>query len=361
MDNNWQGGVGLSANGNTAIALEKRLIDIYKRTTLPLSDNYMKLLVAVNGVLENENENIRPKDAAGSSGGILYLSKTIPTIIMPDLHARTDFFVSTMITPVTEGATVLDMLAAGRLQIVCLGDGFHAEGRQAQRWKQAFTEFQGGFRKHGRMDEEMRESLGIMEMVMEMKISFPEHFHFLKGNHENITNEKGGGNFPFRKYAYEGAMVLDYVKKFYGEEFLQLYYTFEKNFPLLAVGRNFLISHAEPNSFYDRESVIAYRDNADVVSGLTWTDNDEAEEGSVSRMLEHYLPAEAQAEGRYFGGHRPVSGVYASRADGLYIQIHNPQKFQIVCLSAVEPIDERRCFAEIENRALQTLPGGHRS
>ena len=178
----------------------------------------------------------------------------------------------------------------------------------------------------------MRESLGVMGMVMELKRCFPRRFHFLKGNHENITNESGSGNFPFRKFALEGVMTLEYMERFYGEEVVMAYALFEKALPLLAVGRGFLISHAEPGSFYDRESIIAFRRHPEVVSGLTWTDNDQAERGSVQRMLSCHLGEAEGARGWYFTGHRPVSGHFRLRAGGRLVQIHDPEAFMIARL-----------------------------
>ena len=93
----------------------------------------------------------------------------------------------------------------------------------------------------------MRESLGLMEMVMECKSAFPGRFHFLKGNHENIANEEGGGNHPFVKFALEGFMVADYMRLLLRRRRSWPATTsFEKELPLLAVGSGFLASHAEP-------------------------------------------------------------------------------------------------------------------
>jgi hypothetical protein len=351
MDDAMQGSRQLLGNGAAAAAPLKRLIEIYKRTQPPSSESYLRLLDLLEQVLENEDERVRPRDAAGRPGGILCLFPDIPTVIVPDLHARLDFFLSVMLAPLAGGRTTLEAVSRRELQVVCLGDAFHAEGRRAARWQQALAEFQSGFEKHRHMDDEMRESLGVMEMVMEMKKTFPLHFHFLKGNHENIANENGGGNFPFRKYAYEGAMVLDYVRRFYGEEFLRAYYNYEKSLPLLAIGDGFLISHAEPRKFYDTESVLNYHSRSAVVAGLTWTDNDEADRSSVRKMIEHYLPEEAWERARYFGGHRPVSDRYLTRADGRYVQIHNPQRFQVAYLAPLEAINEETCVVEIENIA----------
>jgi hypothetical protein len=351
MDDTMKGSVQLLASGAATAAPFKRLKDIFKRTQPPSSVSYVKLLDLLEQVLENEDERVRPRDAAGRPGGILCLFPDIPTVIIPDLHARLDFFLSTMLSPLVGGKTVLESLSLRELQVVCVGDAFHAEGRRAARWQHALAEFQTGYEKHRHMDDEMRESLGVMEMVMEMKKTFPLHFHFLKGNHENISNENGGGNFPFRKYAYEGAMVLDYVKRFYGEDFLRAYYNYEKSLPLLAIGGNFLVSHAEPKKFYDTESVLNYHSRPAVVVGLTWTDNDEAEKASVRKMIEHYLPEDVWGEARYFGGHRPVSDRYLARAEGRYLQIHNPQKFQVALVAAQGTIDGETVVVEIDNIA----------
>jgi hypothetical protein len=194
------------------------------------------------------------------------------------------------------------------------------------------------------MDEEMRESLGLMQMVMECKAAFPHRFHFLKGNHENIANEEGGGNHPFVKFALEGFMVADYMRLFYGDEVLAGHYEFEKLLPLLAVGHGFLASHAEPARFFPRERVVAFRDDPQVVLGLTWTGDGEAEADSVRRMLEHYL---GQAEGAYyFGGHRPVRG-FNLRADGRYVQIHDPERWVLALLPADGRIDPQRDILDI--------------
>ncbi len=244
---------------------------------------------------------------------------------------------------------MLQMLGSEEIQVVCVGDGFHAEGRAVERWRRAFEEFNGKYKKHRYMDEEMKESLGLMEMVIELKIAFPNYFHFLKGNHENITNEEGFGNHPFRKFAFEGHMVTHWVQKFYGKDFIDSYYEFEKNLPLFVIGRNFIISHAEPLRFFEREDIIEYRNNPDVVEGLTWTANDEADPDSVLQMLSHYLEMGEEEQCYYFGGHRPVMDLYNLRAEGKYVQIHNPAKFIIVLIKPEGSINLDDDIFEIES------------
>lgn len=334
--------------------LEDRLIEIFSRKTPPEPDAYMRLLARVQEVLDNEDETVRPPDDTGLPGGLVQLKKDVPTIIVPDLHARMDFLLSVFLYE-DEGEIVLEKLGRNEAQVVCVGDGFHAEGRAKNRWALAFEEYRAGFKKHGQMDEEMRESLGVMEMVMEAKCRFPGSFHFLKGNHENIANEEGEGNHPFRKFSYEGIMVLEWVTRFFGEEFIGSYYEFEKSLPLLAVGRNFLVSHAEPVRAFEREEVIEYRLEGDVVEGLTWTANDDAEPDSVKTMIESYLNCAPEEPCYYFGGHRPVSGLYRRRAGGRYLQIHNPDRLVAARVGPVGEIDPGRDIIEIEDRTKNGL------
>lgn len=329
--------------------LQRKLIEIYRRETLPEADKYLALIERVQSVLDSEDADIRPKSSSGLPGGIVYLKEDIPTIIVPDLHARIDFLLTILLRKNENGLSTLQLLATDMLQIVCVGDGFHAEGRAAERWAGAYEEYADGYKRHDYMDEEMRESLGVMEMVKEVKCAFPANFHFLKGNHENIGNEHGAGNYAFRKYSYEGAMVLFYMEKFYGDVFLHSYAQFEKSLPLLAVGKNFLVSHAEPVAFFNKEDIIEYRDRPDVVYGLTWTANDEAEDGSVNRMLSYYLDEDNINEYYYFGGHRPVPELYHPRAEGRYVQIHNPDRFIVAMIGVDKPIRLDEDVIEIEH------------
>ncbi|MBN1412660.1 MAG: metallophosphoesterase [Spirochaetales bacterium] len=339
-----------TVNDKSIIDLKNRLIQIYRRKSTPNHDKYLKVLNRANLICEHEDEIMRPVDSLNKSGGLVYLKTNIPTIIIPDLHARMDFILTVMLTEDEQGVSNMEKVAQDILQIVCVGDGFHSERRGLQRWLLALEEFRQEYRHHRYMDEEMRECLGLMEMVMEIKTAFPRNFHFLKGNHENITNERGNGNYPFRKFALEGAMVYDYVQKFYGPKFIQTYSTFEKNLPLLAVGRNFLVSHSEPATLFTREQVIEYRSNPLVIEGFTWTDNNAAEFGSVEKMLETYIENSDQKICYYFGGHRPISGSYNLRAGGRYVQIHNPDKFSIAWIREDGDIDLDTDIMVLENK-----------
>ena len=303
-------------------------------------ENMEKSLDSVINALENEQELIRPKDKKGRPGGIVELKKNISTLIIPDLHGRKEFLIITLLKKDERGRTNLDKMLTGELQVVCLGDGMHTEAKGARgRWMEARQESVNDFAPSPNMDEEMLRSFGTMKLVMDLKENCPEGFHYLKGNHDNILNEEDNGNYPFTKFANEGALVKTYLEKKYDQDFLNKYARFEKNLPIIALGTNFVVSHAEPKSVYSREELINYRGNPEVIKGLTWTDNDEAEQGSVEKNLKNLLNKENIKEDYYFGGHRHVPGKYSLRADGRYVQINNLEEMYVALVSPDKKFD----------------------
>lgn len=303
------------------------MVRAYTRTAPPPADEFGELADSAAAALGSEPGATRPVDSRGAPGGLVRLDPRLPTVIVPDLHARTGFMLSLLGSPLPEGGAVVDALASGRLQVLCLGDGFHAEARAVERWNAAYGEFRDGYRRHAAMDEEMTESMALMEMVMRAKLAFPGYFHFLKGNHENVLNEEGRGNHPFRKFALEGEMVLAWLRKFYGDELILRYAAFERSLPLFAVGGRFLASHAEPARPFSVAEIVDARELPEVGLGLTWTDNGAAEPDSVRTLLSRFLPDIGYP--RYFTGHRTVPGLFRERSGGSHLQIHNPGRYVV--------------------------------
>ncbi|MCK5248381.1 MAG: hypothetical protein KAJ98_00360 [Spirochaetaceae bacterium] len=319
---------------------------LHESKVLPALGDLSGILDAVLDALAGENPLIRPRDRAGMPGGLILLNSNITTILVPDLHARTGYMDS-LIEMEIAGQALLDGLIEGSLQVLCVGDGFHSEARGAERWRRAWKEYKGGFRRHAAMDDEMREGLSLMGMVMILKTAFPDRFHFLKGNHENVANVETDGNRPFGKYAWEGQMVRDWFIEFLGDDMLDRWADFENSLPILAVGNRFLVSHAEPRRFYNRERMIEYRGDDELIFDFTWTGNGEAEQGSVGAMLEHYLAGDFE-NALYFGGNRPVHGLYGLRAEKRYVQIHNPERNIVAVLRSDRDPDPDRDIRTIE-------------
>ncbi|MDC7221487.1 MAG: metallophosphoesterase [Spirochaetales bacterium] len=313
--------------------------------TIPPRDQLEDLVASVTFLLNNENPLVRPLDEDEISGGLIVLREDIPTLVIPDIHGRRDFVMNFLNWNYGPGP-VLEGLIKDELQVVCVGDGFHTEKRGALRWQEAFQEYALGFKRHRHMDREMADSMGVMAMIMLLKRSFPDNFHFLKGNHENIKNENNHSDRSFGKYAYEGAMVREWVEIFLGEEFLDEWSAFEQSLPLFVIGENFLVSHAEPLKFHSREEIVNFREDRTVSFDFSWTGNDQSEPGTVEAMLKEYLPGKEKTF--YFGGHRPVQNLFQTRAGGRYVQIHNPEKDIVALLEPGEVIELEKVVKELK-------------
>lgn len=315
--------------------LNKELFEKLKRLSLadelPSHDYIAYIADKVVTVLENENTDYRESFPAGKPGGLLdFTKRNLPLVIIPDIHARSDFLQNILSFVPPKGflddctLNLYEAVETGKVRIVCVGDILHSESRGIKRWEKASIEFSEGVFDGKAMRKEMQKGLASLCMIMECKSAFPKFFHCLKGNHENIMNQSGGGDFPFRKFADEGQMVKVFMQTVYGDDILMLISYFERNLPLAAVFDSCVVSHAEPRRAFNRKELICGMGNAEVVSSLTWTENNSAANGSVAAMLS-MLTGRADINSlRYFGGHRPVKGNYALRQNNLYVQIHNP-------------------------------------
>ena len=339
--------------------------------------DFFQLLSQVVTALEHEDASWRPEDSCGRPGGLVDLVSQVPqlpTIIVPDLHSRWQFFQAILnFMPDFPGdtwdsfdgtASVAELLAQGKVNVVCVGDGLHSELHR-ERWQRALAEYEGGQVLGGALEAEMTEGLFLMELVMRCKVAFPRNFHFLKGNHENITNQWAGGDRPFRKLAREGEMSRRFMEEQYGEDVLYLYSHFESLLPLCVVAPRCLVSHSEPVRSFSRQDIVeALADETgEVVHGLTWTRNDESQEGTVAAMLQELLPQWwGQEEGvesllgknpfsaLYFGGHRSISESYRLRQGGRFVQLHNPRLHQVALVFPHRPFDFIKDFIRLDNQ-----------
>lgn len=327
------------------------LKDIATSQTLPAHDDLLALTDSAITVLEHEDASYRPRTKKNEAGGLLDFTEQPPKplIVVPDLHARCDFFMHLLAFPLARlglcgGAddTVLSALAKNTVRVVCVGDLFHSERRGKERWLAAWEACARGDYESPEMTAEMQENLTLFQLVLRVKQAFPESFHFLKGNHENILNEAGRGNFPFRKFADEGNMVYDFMASHYGDALLHVMSLWEHALPVCAAFPDCVVSHAEPKDAYRKEALIAYHDHPQVVLGLTWTANDEAAAGSVEKNLRELLGTERAQNAVWLSGHRPTFERYALRQGGRLVQIHNPDAEQVAVVVPGRTFDAER-------------------
>lgn len=361
----------LTAGPGDFLALAGRLSS---RRDPPAREALAPLVSAALEALANEDPLLRPRNSSGRPGGLLDLPD-LPTVILPDLHTRAGFLAAALAwrpplgsgprasssrlpfgtgpRPAARAASrgsprLAELLASGEALLLCLGDVFHSEGRDApQRWARAEREYGYGWSLPSpAMDEEMGKALACVELILRAKAAFPRNFHYLKGNHDNVVNEEGNGDHPFYKFAEEGAMAASWFASRYGRDLQAAYRAFELSLPLAARGERFVASHAEPAFPLGPEDIIEARNRPEVAEALTWTGNDEALPASVASGLDLLLGPRASAA-RWFGGHRPVSGSYSLRADGLYVQFHNPLKQGLALILPGEPPDPDRVIRTI--------------
>ena len=308
---------------------------------LPFYDDFFTLLNEASEVLENEKTDAagyRPAASDGGAGGLLDFHKDeLPLVVVPDFHARPYFLQNILDYKIFDDATVFEAISAGRLRLLCVGDILHTERGTRERWMAAEAEFNNEIFTGPAMSSEMQEGLSLWCALMELKKNFPERVHILKGNHENILNETGGGDFSFRKLADEGEMCRCFVQEYYGDDILYLMNCIERSLPLYFFGKRCCVSHAEPIRAFTRQELIDARMYPGVVKGLIWTNNGEADEESASGTVSNLFMS-LKSEGKTdvpegyvsLGGHRPVTGNYKLLQNGAYIQIHNPGKQNIV-------------------------------
>ncbi len=334
--------------------IHKRLTSLLNRTALPQYDDFISLCLEATSILEKEISDYRPSTSAGSLGGLLDFSSTqmknLPAVIVPDIHGRLEFLIHALdfCPPFSDGRTVLDLLCEEKIVLLCLGDLPHAEGREQERWTKSYRDFCDFlekddidvFLKSDSMKSEMIENLSVWEAVFVLKTAFPNFFHVLKGNHENVQNATffdgvnlDFGNRAFKKFCEEGEMCAQFIKNQYDDLFLYYLSNFERSLPICAVFKTLVASHAEPLHAFSREELVDALSSDDAIYSLTWTANGEAAENSIERTIAKLYKRGILGRNwrnvRWIGGHRPVQKNYALRQNGFFVQIHNPQKEQI--------------------------------
>lgn len=303
----------------------KELKNILTQTKLPSYQEIFDIADEVTDCLMFEKTDYRPLASDGEVGGLLdFKDDKLPLVVVPDLHARPYFLLNILKFKLESGKTIFESLEAEEIRLLFVGDILHTERNTRERWTAAALEFEEDIYTGPAISAEMQEGLSLLCGLMKLKSMFPQHCHILKGNHENIYNYTGDGDYGFRKFADEGNMCRLFVQDYYGDDILYMIHCFEKHLPLMFLGNKCIVSHAEPKVAYNRQEIIDARMLGRVVEGLTWTENDAAREGSVAETIKNLTGLEDCGDYLYLGGHRPVNGNYKLRQNGLYIQIHNP-------------------------------------
>jgi hypothetical protein len=321
-----------------AIAFANACVNIHP---YPDSTLFKNSILAATESMRACSESLRPRSTIGGPSGLLNIASAA-SIIVPDLHGRTGFLKSLLSVEFPEGfvskkrKTLVQLLSEGEISVICLGDVLHSEGPEAaRRWKRISHSLAESSVMEGlfsaEMDSEMGQSCKTLLLVSGLMTRFPERFFCLKGNHDNMGNLDSDGDLPFYKYAYEGIMGSEWFRLRYGALMLNVVREYELLLPLVARGRGFFASHAEPLMAIDMESLREYRTRPDIVRSLIWTENGEARKDSVEGSMRSLTNAGDSIDTmRWFAGHRPVQNGFTMRASDGFTQIHDLSKNQVV-------------------------------
>ena len=224
-------------------------------------------------------------------GGLVVVPPEVPTVILPDLHAQRDYLLQALRMPM-QGSTVFALLRQGKVNVLCLGDGMHSEGRNEGRWLQAEQDFLAGAKASPAMEAEMVESLGLLQMVMDLKVAYPKNFYFVRGNHEDMDPVTAYTKFT---RVGESNLVKSWVVHRWGNAFLKRWHACEQSLPLVARGGSFVASHAPPEvslTVADVQKRVRRAFRACTWSDNTqWTPGGREEKAFLGNCLTFHAPA----------------------------------------------------------------------
>jgi len=176
-------------------------------------DSALATLRQVNDLLEKEP--CRPRTDKESPGGVVTLPDKMIPIIIGDLHAQVD----NLLTLLSQNE-FLEWMGDGKAAILFLGDSVHKE-------------------IDGEM-EEMESSLLMMDLILRLKLWFPQQIFYIRGNHDCFSEDVGKDGIP------QGLLWDRAIRKGRGEDYKKEMDRFYDLLPYVAVSGDFAACHAAP-------------------------------------------------------------------------------------------------------------------
>jgi len=167
----------------------------------------------VNDILEKEP--LRAKDSRGMPGGVVHLPKKMVPIIVGDLHAQVD----NLLTLLTQNH-FLEQMSEGKATMVILGDAVHSE-------------------MDGSM-EDMETSLLIMDLILRLKLWYPQQVFYVRGNHDSFDEDIGKEGIP------QGLLWAKALRDTRGEAYKQAMDRFYELLPFVVLSKTYVACHAAP-------------------------------------------------------------------------------------------------------------------
>ena len=216
----------------------QKIRDIYGGPVAQLPpEEALSTLKQVNGILAQES--FRPLDERGRPGGVVKLPEKVTPIIVGDLHAQVD----NLLTLLSQN-DFLNALETGSAALVILGDAIHSE-------------------EDGRLDE-MDSSLLITDLILRLKLRFPQQVFYIRGNHDSFSRDV----FKFgiaQCLVWEHA-VRDKRGPAYHEEMKRFY----DLLPYVLLSEGYVACHAAPiKTRFNMDMLVNIHRNPGLVRELT--------------------------------------------------------------------------------------------
>ena len=177
------------------------------------TDEAMKLIAQVIELMKQEAH--RPRDSRGLPGGLVELPQGPTPVVVADLHAQID-----NLLVILSHHGLLDALDKGEAYLVIIGDAVHSE-------------------REGELDQ-MDDSIVMMDLLFRLKLRFPEHFFFIRGNHDSFHEEISKGGIP------QGLFWRRALKKARGKEYRKAMQDYYDLLPYIVSSPDFGAAHAAP-------------------------------------------------------------------------------------------------------------------
>lgn len=196
------------------IAALKCVQDIYGGPLEPLPPKEAQALIE-EVVQLMQQEARRPRDSRGLPGGVVELPPELTPVVIGDLHAQID-----NLLVILSHNGFLDALEKGEACLVIIGDAVHSE-------------------RDGELDQ-MDDSILMMDLLFRLKLRFPEHFFFIRGNHDSFLEEISKGGIP------QGLFWKRALKKARGKEYRKAMQSYYDLLPYVISSPDFCATHAAP-------------------------------------------------------------------------------------------------------------------
>lgn len=225
----------LEANRHRSLLSLKQMFGVPSDTIEPIQA--AELLTDVIDLMKNEP--FRPLNNNNEPGGLLVLPEKHTPILIGDLHGQTDNLLK-----VISEKCLLSCLERKCASLIFLGDAVHSE-------------------ISGELDD-MASSIQIMDLIFQLKCSFPENVHYLRGNHDSFDPSISKHGF------LQGLLLKEALLEERGQEYVDLMEQFYNLLPYVAMSDNFIACHASPPmEDFAREDIINITSKPELIKQIT--------------------------------------------------------------------------------------------